>query len=50
VDGCVKAVVGASLYVTKNQYNVDGLALYGRLLEVRRFTDRYWPFGASSSP
>jgi hypothetical protein len=31
--------------VTKNQYNGGGLALYGRLLEVRRFTGRYWPSG-----
>lgn len=50
VDGCVETVVDASLYITKNQYNVGGLALYGRLLEVRRLTGRYWPSGRWGYP
>ena len=37
--------LGAFLYLTKNQYNEDGLVLYGRLLEVRKFSGRYWPSG-----
>ena len=45
VDSRIKAGVGVFLYVTKNQYNEGGLALYGRLLEVRKFSGRYWPSG-----
>ncbi len=45
VDSRVKAGVGVFLYVTKNQYNEGGLALYGRLLEVKKFSGRYWPSG-----
>ncbi len=45
VDSRVKAGVGVFLYVTKNWYNEGGLVLYGRLLEVRRFSGRYWPSG-----
>jgi hypothetical protein len=45
VDSRVKAGVGVFLYVTKNQYNKGGLALYGRLLDVREFSGRYWPSG-----
>jgi hypothetical protein len=45
VDRRIKAGVGVFLYVTKNRYNGGGLALYGRLLEVREFTGRYWPSG-----
>jgi hypothetical protein len=33
------------LYLTKNQYNEGGLVLYGRLLEVRKFSGRHWPSG-----
>jgi len=50
VDDCVETVVDASLYMTKNQYNGGGLALYGRLFEMRRFSGRYWPSGAASFP
>jgi len=45
VDSRVKARVGVFLYVTKNQYNEGGLVLYGRLLDVREFSGRYWPSG-----
>ena len=45
VDSRVKAGVGVFLYVTKNQYNEGGLALCGRLLDVREFSGRYWPSG-----
>ena len=45
VDSRVKAGVGVFLYVTKNQYNEGGLVLYGRLLDVREFSGRYWPSG-----
>ena len=45
MDSRVKAGVGVFLYVTKNQYNEGGLVLYGRLLDVRKFTGRYWPSG-----
>jgi hypothetical protein len=45
VDRRVKMGVGVFLYVTKNQYNGGGLALYGRLLEVKKFSGRYWPSG-----
>jgi len=41
----VKAEVGVFLYVTKNQYNGGGLALYGRLLGVKEFSGKYWPSG-----
>jgi hypothetical protein len=40
VDRRVKAVVGVSLYATKNQYNEGGPALCGYLLEVRELSDR----------
>jgi len=36
----VKAEVGVFLYVTKNQYNGGGLALYGRLLGVKEFSGK----------
>jgi DNA-directed RNA polymerase subunit RPC12/RpoP len=45
VDMRIKAGVGVFLYVTKNQYNGGGLALCGRLLDVREFSGRYWPSG-----
>lgn len=45
MDSRVKAGVGVFLYVTKNQYNEGGLVLYGRLLDVREFSGRYWPSG-----
>ena len=45
VDSRVKAGVGVFLYVAKNQYNEGGLVLYGRLLDVREFSGRYWPSG-----
>ncbi len=45
VDSRVKAGVGVFLYVVKNWYNEGGLVLYGRLLEVRRFSGRYWLSG-----
>ena len=37
--------LGVFLYLTKNQYNEAGLVLYGRLLDVRKFSGRYWPSG-----
>ncbi len=37
--------LGVFLYLTKNQYNEGGLVLYGCLLEVRKFSGRYWPSG-----
>jgi hypothetical protein len=45
VDKRVKTGVGVFLYVTKNRYNEGGLVLYGRLLDVRKFSGRYWPSG-----
>jgi DNA-directed RNA polymerase subunit RPC12/RpoP len=45
MDSRIKAGIGVFLCVTKNQYNEGGLALYGRLLDVKKFSGRYWPSG-----
>ena len=45
IDSRVKKGVGVFIYVTRNQYNEGGLALYGTLQDVRELNARYWPQG-----
>lgn len=45
IDSRVKRGVGVFIYVTRNQYNEGGLALYGTLLDVGELKERYWPHG-----
>lgn len=45
IDSRVKKGVGVFIYVTRNQYNEGGLALYGTLHDVAELKERYWPQG-----
>ncbi len=45
IDNRIKKGVEVFLYITKNQYNEGGLALYGTLLDVKELGEKYWPQG-----
>ncbi len=45
VDARVKSGIDVFIYVTRNEYNEGGIALYGTLKEVAKASVRYWPEG-----